>query len=92
MTRAYDPLFEALSSEVRRDIVTLLKEKELCVSEIHSKFFASRTAISYHLSILNDLGILKTKKKGRQIYYNLDPDFIHKHLTSFIDKFLLSAS
>ena len=91
MTAAYDPLFEALAHEVRRDIITILKlEKELCASDIHAKFIASRTSISYHLGILYDLGVLKTRKKGRNIYYYVDNDFIHKHLSVFIDTFVLA--
>ena len=87
MSAAYDPLFEALSDNVRRDIIKLLKEQEQCASEIHSNFYASRTAISYHLGLLLKAGIVKVRKEGRNLYYSLDPSKLAEYLAQFSEEF-----
>ncbi|MCX5727141.1 MAG: metalloregulator ArsR/SmtB family transcription factor [Candidatus Saganbacteria bacterium] len=92
MSPEYNILFEALSDEVRREILHYLKDKELCAQEIHSKFIASRTAISYHLSLLNKAGLLNTRKEGRNIYYSLNLDPVYRYLGNFIEKLIFSPS
>ncbi|TDL32489.1 ArsR family transcriptional regulator [Jeotgalibacillus sp. S-D1] len=70
--RACIPLFQALSDTYRQDIILLLtKHDTMTVNEITSKLTLSRPAISHHLKILREQGILKMEQQGTQRYYSL---------------------
>jgi DNA-binding transcriptional ArsR family regulator len=45
--------------------------KRLTVTEIYTRLKADQSAVSHHLSILRDKGILGTERKGKFIYYYL---------------------
>ncbi|GMB07993.1 ArsR family transcriptional regulator [Thermolongibacillus altinsuensis] len=73
--RACIPLFQTLSDPHRQDIILLLAEHEaLTVNEITEHSRLSRPAISHHLKILRDAGLVKVEQKGTQRYYLLSLD------------------
>lgn len=59
-------VFQAIADPVRREIIDLLSDKELTVNEVAEKFDISRPAVSKHLKILDECGILSYEKKGRE--------------------------
>lgn len=59
-------VFQAISDPIRRDIIELISNKSLSVNDISEKFEISRPAISKHLKILNECGIIEFDKKGRE--------------------------
>ncbi len=59
-------VFQAIADPVRRDIIDLLAEEPLTVNAVAEKFDISRPAISKHLKILNECGIVETVNKGRE--------------------------
>ncbi|MFD2673690.1 ArsR/SmtB family transcription factor [Marinicrinis sediminis] len=66
------PLFQALSDSARQDIILLLAEQQpLTVNEIAASSNLSRPAISHHLKILRDNGLLAMEQQGTQRYYSL---------------------
>ena len=74
----YDKIFElnaellkALAHSRRLEIVQLLREQELCVSDIYEMLDLPQANISQHLMILRDAGIVSTKRNGKQIVYRL---------------------
>lgn len=74
-------VFQAIADPVRREIIDLLSEQELTVNEIAENFEISRPAISKHLKILDECGIVSIEKKGRERYClinteNLIPAFL----------------
>ncbi len=70
--RACIPLFHALSDPARQDIILLLAEKErLTVNEIAEKSQLSRPAISHHLKVLRDTGLVAIEQRGTQRIYSL---------------------
>ncbi len=73
--------FQAIADPVRRDIIALLADKVLTVNEVADHFDISRPAISKHLKILNECGIVTFQKDGRERYciiqaQNLIPAFL----------------
>lgn len=64
-----DRIFSALSNSTRRNIIQLLREKELCAGEIVSYFNLTGATISHHLNVLYKCGLIKRKQKGNHIYY-----------------------
>jgi DNA-binding transcriptional ArsR family regulator len=66
-------VFQAIADPSRRKLLELLGEEEMPVTAISSHFSMSRTAVSKHLRILTDAGLLKERKVGRETRYRLEP-------------------
>ncbi|MEO1012055.1 MAG: metalloregulator ArsR/SmtB family transcription factor [Bacteroidota bacterium] len=66
-------VFQAIADPVRRDIITLLAKETLTVNSVADKFDVSRPAISKHLKILEECGLIKIQKKGRERYCRIEP-------------------
>lgn len=65
-------LFKALNDETRRQIVDLLKEKDMNAGEIADEFKISKPSISHHLDILKRADLVTGEKKGQFIVYSLN--------------------
>ncbi len=66
--------FASLSCGIRVEIINLLeKNKKMSVTEIARHFELSQPTITHHLQYLKEMGIVKSKKEGRQVFYHLDP-------------------
>src|SRR4051812_5208479 len=71
--RAVD-LFHALSDETRLEIIELLRKGERCVCELTDSLDAAQSRLSFHLRVLRDAGIVRDRKDGRWVHYELEPD------------------
>ena len=67
-------LFHALSDETRLEIIGLLRKGERCVCELTDSLDAAQSRLSFHLRVLRDAGIVRDRKDGRWVHYELDPD------------------
>ncbi|MFY4775762.1 ArsR/SmtB family transcription factor [Metabacillus sp. RGM 3146] len=67
-------VFQAIADPTRRQVLKLLAEKELPISEITSHFSISRTAVSKHLRVLSEADLIQGQKKGREKIYRLHPE------------------
>jgi len=66
-------VFQAIADPVRRDIIKLLSEKSLTVNSVAEHFDVSRPAISKHLKILKECGIIHIDKRGRERLCQIQP-------------------
>lgn len=66
-------VFQAIADPIRREIIELLATKTLSVNEVAEKFEISRPAISKHLKILNECGIIQFNQKGRERLCMIQP-------------------
>ncbi|MBL4592966.1 MAG: winged helix-turn-helix transcriptional regulator [Flavobacteriales bacterium] len=66
-------VFQAIADPIRRDIIELVSNESLSVNEIAEKFEISRPAISKHIKILNECGIIEINKKGRERFCVIQP-------------------
>lgn len=66
-------VFQAIADPIRREIIELLATKILSVNEVAEKFEISRPAISKHLKILNECGIIQFNQKGRERLCMIQP-------------------
>lgn len=67
--------FSALSDPNRRKIIELLsKHGELASTEISERFEISAPAISQHLKVLRETGLVKVEKRAQQRIYRINPD------------------
>lgn len=69
--RTLDGTFGALSDPTRRMIILRLREGEASVSELAAPHEMSLPAISRHISVLEDAGLIFKRKEGRQQYCRL---------------------
>lgn len=67
-------VFQAIADPTRREVLKLLAEKELPISEITSHFPMSRTAIAKHLQVLADAELVSGRKQGREKIYRFHPE------------------
>jgi len=65
-------IFKALNDPTRREILELLKEKDLTAGEIADQFNISKPSISHHLDLLRQAGLVVSVKEGQFIYYSLN--------------------
>lgn len=66
-------VFQAIADPVRRDIIKLLSQQALMVNEVAEQFKVSRPAISKHLKILEECGIITFDQKGRERHCLIQP-------------------
>src|SRR5881392_381403 len=67
-------LFHALSDETRLEVVELLRKGERCVCELTDTLDAAQSRLSFHLRVLKDAGIVRDRKDGRWVHYELAPE------------------
>lgn len=62
---------KVFSNPTRLEILNLLRNKEMSVTELIQKTKLSQANISQHLSIMKSKGIVESSRKGKNIYYKL---------------------
>ena len=75
-------LLKALADADRLRLVLLLRDSEENVGTLADAVGAEIVNVSHHLGVLRGSGILKNRKKGRFVYYSLNPDLIAKNATA----------
>ncbi|WP_372841839.1 ArsR/SmtB family transcription factor [Phaeovulum sp.] len=68
-----DLLFAALADPTRRAILTMLLEDDMAVTDVAAPFAISLAAVSKHLAILADAGLISQEKRGRLKWCKLEP-------------------
>ncbi|GKS10454.1 autorepressor SdpR family transcription factor [Paenibacillus chitinolyticus] len=77
--------FKALSDPTRRQILKLLKEKDLSAGEIADHFQMSKPSISHHLSVMKQAKLVLDERKGQSIIYSLNTTVIQDALGWLMD-------
>jgi len=67
-------LVAIISEPNRRRLLELLSTGELTVTELAAQFGVTRSAISQHLGVLSNAGLVQARQQGRFRYYRLNPD------------------
>jgi len=74
-------VFKALADTTRLRILKLLDVREMCVCEVMIALDLTQPTASHHLKILENAGLVKSRKEGKWVYYSLkDPETIKKIL------------
>ncbi len=69
-------LFKALNDKTRREILELLKEKDMNAGEIADRFNMSKPSISHHLDILKRADLITGEKQGQFVKYSLNTSIL----------------
>ena len=70
-------IFKALADKTRQDILELLGEEEMNVTDICSEFRISQPTVSHHLHILKNCNLVDFRKEGKNIYYYVKQEIMN---------------
>jgi ArsR family transcriptional regulator len=75
MNMQFNQFFQLLSDDTRlRCLLLMQQEGELCVCELVHALGLIQPKVSRHLAALRDYGVVKDRRFGQWIYYQIDPD------------------
>lgn len=77
-------LFKALNDTTRREILKMLKKRDLTAGEISDQFNMTKPSISHHLDLLKQAGLVDAIKEGQYIYYSLNTTVMDEIVKWFI--------
>ncbi|GEK92138.1 autorepressor SdpR family transcription factor [Alkalibacterium kapii] len=80
-------VFKALSDPTRREILALLRDKDMTAGEIAEHFDISKPAISKHLEILKEAELVSAEKKGLYRIYSINLTVLQEALSGFMNYF-----
>jgi DNA-binding transcriptional ArsR family regulator len=84
--RALAKVFVALGDEHRqRILLTFEKGERLTVGQIAEVATLSRPAVSHHLKILRDAGVLAAERAGREVYLRINREILEETLATVLD-------
>jgi DNA-binding transcriptional ArsR family regulator len=81
-----DDVTRAIAEPRRREILTLVRDRELSAGEIASRFEITRPAISQHLTVLRESGLLSERREGTRRLYRARPEGLAE-LREFLNEF-----
>jgi DNA-binding transcriptional ArsR family regulator len=71
-------IFKALSVDTRVQILQILKEQVLCVGALAARLEVSSAAVSQHLRILRDAGLVIPQKRGYYVHYQVNEETLQE--------------
>ena len=77
---------KAIAAEPRRRILTLVRDDELSAGEIASHFDVTRPAVSQHLNVLKEAGLVSERRNGTRRLYRARPEAL-ADLKQFLEEF-----
>ncbi|MBQ2919735.1 MAG: winged helix-turn-helix transcriptional regulator [Oscillospiraceae bacterium] len=69
---------KALSDPIRREILNLLKTGPMAAGDIAAKFDVTGAAVSRHLSVLKEAELIRDKRDGKFVYYELNASVLEE--------------
>jgi DNA-binding transcriptional ArsR family regulator len=84
--RPMSEVFSALGDEHRQRMLLLFEKGErLNVGQIVEVSPLSRSAVSHHLKVLKQAGVLRSEKVGKEVYFWIDAEYVGKTLRNVLD-------
>ena len=77
--------FKALSDKTRRQIINLLKIRDLTAGEIAEHFQISKPSISHHLNVLKQAHLVVDERQGQNIIYSLNATVFEELIGWFLE-------
>ena len=79
--------FQALSDPTRREILRLLRKREMTAGEIAEKFPLAKSTLSGHFNILKHAGLIVAEKNGTSVVYSLNTSVVEQTLAAVMELF-----
>lgn len=83
-------LFSALGSDTRIKLLQELAERPLCVGMLALRLEVTQSAVSQHLTVLRNVGLVQSDKRGSYVHYSLTNDARERCLAA-LDEVLPAA-
>ncbi|MEF9941128.1 MAG: metalloregulator ArsR/SmtB family transcription factor [Lachnospiraceae bacterium] len=81
--------FQYLGDSKRLSILWILCHQEECVQQIAATVQMSEPAVSYHLRILKQHGLIRSRREGKEVYYTLENDkkasLVHQMIDDYFE-------
>lgn len=84
-------IYKALADPTRRQILALLRQRDLAAGEISDQFSLSKPAISKHLGILKNEGLVQADRNGTTLTYRLNVSVLEEALAGLMSALGVSA-
>ena len=78
---------KAIGDETRQKIMSLCCCRQISVSEIVAQMGVTQPTVSHHLRILRDAGLVRTERRGKEIYYTLNQERLAQGCCRVADEF-----
>ncbi|WP_010587514.1 autorepressor SdpR family transcription factor [Schlesneria paludicola] len=79
--------FQALSDPTRRDILRLLREREMTAGEIADQFTLAKSTLSGHFNVLKNAGLIVAEKTGTTITYSMNLSIVEETVDTLMEIF-----
>jgi ArsR family transcriptional regulator len=77
-------VFKALNDPTRREILELLKDKEMTAGEIAERFHITWPSVSHHLDLLKQAKLVIAEKDGQYVFYSLNTTVVDEIMKWFM--------
>lgn len=78
-------VFQALSDPTRREILRLLRKREMTAGEIAERFPLARSTLSGHFNILKNSQLIVAEKNGTSIVYSLNVSVVEQAMAAMLE-------
>ncbi|MEN6495507.1 MAG: autorepressor SdpR family transcription factor [Thermoguttaceae bacterium] len=82
---ALNDLFQALSDPTRREILRLLRQRDMTAGEIAEAFPLANSTMSGHFRVLKHAGLVVTERQGTRIVYSLNTSAVDEAVAAVMD-------
>jgi DNA-binding transcriptional ArsR family regulator len=79
--------FKALADPTRREILRLLRRREMTAGELAERFDMAKPSVSHHFAVLKQADLIISRREGQQIYYSLNTTVVEDFLAVVWDLF-----
>ncbi len=69
-------IFKTLSDATRLRIISMLLDREMCVTDLTAALEMSQSAVSHQLSDMREMRLVRFRKEGRHVFYALDDEHV----------------
>ncbi len=80
-------VFRALGDPTRREILHLLRRRDMTAGELAERFPLAKSTLSGHFSVLRHAGLVVSERRGTTIVYSLNASALEDALAAMIDLF-----
>jgi DNA-binding transcriptional ArsR family regulator len=78
-------VFQALSDPTRREILRLLRKREMTAGDLAERFPLAKSTLSGHFNILKNAGLIVAEKNGTSIVYSLNLSIVEQTMNAVMD-------
>jgi len=83
-------VYRALADPTRREILRMLRERDMSAGEIAEHFTVSKPTLSGHFAVLREADLIRSEKRGASISYSLNLSVLEDAMRMLMDAFKLS--